>query len=51
VAGREVYSADELNVTSENKNIVVDTDVLTQGLYFCRVSGPSFSETLRFVKK
>ena len=51
VAGREVYSVDEINVTSENKNIVIDTDELTQGVYFCRVSGQTFSETLRFVKK
>ncbi|MGE0636768.1 MAG: T9SS type A sorting domain-containing protein [Bacteroidia bacterium] len=51
IAGREVYSVAELNLTSENKNIVIDTESLTQGVYFCRVSGQAFSETIRFVKK
>lgn len=51
VAGREVYSVNELYLFTENKNIVIDTDELTQGVYFCRVSGQTFSETLRFVKK
>jgi hypothetical protein len=51
VAGREVYSINELYLSTDNKNIIIDTDELTQGVYFCRVSGQTFSETLRFVKK
>lgn len=51
VAGREVYSVQESYTSPALKHITLKTESLTPGIYFCRVSGKTFSENLRFVKK
>lgn len=51
VSGREIYSANESYFSPNRKNMILQTETLTPGIYFCRVSGNSFTENMRFVKK
>ncbi|MCG3167419.1 MAG: hypothetical protein POELPBGB_03210 [Bacteroidia bacterium] len=51
VAGREVQSVNDQYISAGTKNIVVNTGELTQGVYYCKISGQTFTETLRFIKK
>ncbi len=51
VSGREVYSVNELYSTPNLKHININTKLLSNGIYFCRVSGKGFSENLKFIKK
>ncbi len=51
VSGREVYSTHESYTSPALKHIILNTESFTSGIYFCRVSGKSFTENLRFVKK
>jgi hypothetical protein len=51
VAGREVGSVKESYTSPNLKHIMIKTEELTPGVYFCRVSGKTFTENLSFVKK
>jgi hypothetical protein len=51
VSGREVYSTNESYHSPNLKHFVLQTETLTPGIYFCRVSGKSFTENMRFVKR
>ena len=51
ISGREVYSFQESYTSPALKHITLETKTFNSGIYFCRVSGKSFTQNLRFVKK